>query len=121
MTVRFVKYDKYFWAGKQPKLALTFMCIDFGDGFETEIQAHYRLDRIDKKKRCWSRPKSRIVRDLGRLFPDYVDEQPLPLTRLTDVIATARTKVITTDRDGIPLAPQQHYEIIDYFKGVNDV
>ena len=110
----FVKYERYWYMKRQPKLSLHFTIIEPGKGFGDLIQAHYRLDRLDGRGRCYAKPKARIVRDLGRLFPDYVDAMPLPLSRLKGCSVIGRTRWVVKDRNGVGLATQQQYQIVNY-------
>ncbi len=99
--------------GGQEKLVL--VCAIISPEMGKEIRAYYRLNRVDGRGRCWAGKRSNIVRDLGRLLPDYVDEMPLPLRRLKGIQARAKTAWILTAADGEPLAPQQQYENIRCF------
>lgn len=112
----FMSLRRYLYARKQPKLTLNFKVIESGPDFGKEIQGHYRLDRIDGRKRCFAGPKSRIVREFGRLFPDYKDSLPLPLSRLRNCTVVARVRRVTVDGNNAPIAKQQQYEVIDYIK-----
>ena len=99
--------------GGQEKLVLVCKLIDADLG--KEIRAYYRLNRVDGRGRCWAGKRSNIVRDFGRLLPDYVDEMPLPLRRLKGIQARAKTAWVLTAADGEPLAQQQQYERIKCF------
>lgn len=114
LELAFVKYECWSYMGRQPKVSLYFTVMEPGKGFSQSIQAHYRLDRFDKRSRCYAKPRSRIVRDLGRLFSDYVDAMPLPLSRLKGVSVIGRTGWVTKDRNNVDLADQQQYEIVEY-------
>ncbi len=117
LELAFVKYGRYWYMKKQPKLSLYFTIMEPGADFGKLVQAHYRLDRFDKRGRCWAKPKSRIVRDLGRLFPDYVDAVPLPLSRLKGCTVVGRTRWVTKDGKDIRIARQQQYEVVDCLLG----
>jgi len=112
LELAFVKHDLWWYMKKQPKLSLHFKIMEAGNDFGADICAHYRLDHFDKRGRTYANPKSRIVRDLGRLFPDYIKETPLPLTRLKGCVVIGRTRWVTTDGNNVPIAPQQQYEIV---------
>ena len=87
--------------------------MDAGEDFGAVICAHYRLDDSDKRGRTYAKARSRIVRDLGRLFPDYVKETPLPLSRLKGCVVIGRTRWVTRDGNNVPIAPQQQYELVE--------
>ncbi|MCH7982033.1 MAG: hypothetical protein IID59_11065 [Proteobacteria bacterium] len=118
LNLAFVKYERWWYMNRQPKLSLHFTIIDFGEDFGKPIQAHYRLDRFDKRGRCYAKPRTRIVRDLGRLFPDYIDQVPLPLSRLKGCTMVGRTRWVTKDGNNVDLAPQQHYELVECLLGL---
>ena len=99
--------------GGQEKLVL--VCAIISPEMGKEIRAYYRLNRVDGRGRFWAGKRSNIVRDLGRLLPDYVDEMPLPLRRLKGIQARAKTAWVLTAADGEPLAQQQQYEKIRCF------
>lgn len=117
VELAFVKHERWWYMSKQPKVSLLFTFMEPGRDFGRQIAAHYRLDRFDKRGRCYAKPRSRIVRDLGRLFPDYVDALPLPLSRLKGISVIARTGWVTKDGNNVNLANQQQYEIVEYLLG----
>lgn len=117
LELAFVKHETWWYMKKQPKLSLRFTIMEAGIDFGKRIQAHYRLERLDKRGRTYAKPSSRIVRDLGRLFPDYVDETPLPLSRLKGCSVIGRTRWVTQDGNKVDLAIQQHYELVEYLLG----
>ena len=114
IELAFVKHELWWYMKKQPKVSLYFKMMDAGNDFGAEICAHYRLDHSDRSGRTYAKPKSRIVRDLGRVFPDYVNETPLPLTRLKGCAVIGRTGWVKSDGNNVPLASQQQYEIVQY-------
>jgi len=120
LEVAFDRYERY-WFGNpqkgQAKIALHFTITEPGPDFGESIAAYYRLDRTDKRGRCYAGQKSRIVRAFGHLFPDYVGEMPLPLSRLKGIAARVKTAWVTHDRDGHPLPPQQQYEKVETILG----
>lgn len=117
VELAFVKYSRYWYMNRQPKLSMDFTIMEPGDDFGNQVQAHYRLARIDKRRRCYAGRSSRIVRDFGRLFPDYIDKMPLPLSRLDGCSVLARVRLVEIDGNEVPIARQQQYEVVDYIKG----
>lgn len=116
VDVVIVGYERFRFGptrGGQAKLVLT--CKLLSDEIGKELCAYYRLLRYDARGCCWAGRRSNIVRDFGRLIPDYVDEMPLPLRRLKGIQARCKTAWVTTAADGEPLAPQQQYEKIRCF------
>lgn len=116
--------------GPQPKLALHFKITEAGEDFGKEITAYYRLATRTKsvwskrerrtkpdRKRLYAGAKSKVVRDLGQVLPDYTGEMPLPLARLQGQAMRVRTRWVTKDFEGEPLPEQQHYEIVDRILG----
>jgi hypothetical protein len=118
VEVAIERHETYSYCGRQPKVALHCKVAAPGPDFGKDIVGYYRLDRFDKRRRCYAPDKSKIVRDLGRLLPDYVHKkgQPLPLGRIMNKTAIAKTEWVTKDAAGEPLAPQQCYEKIKCFK-----
>jgi len=114
IELAFTKYSRWWYMNRQPKLTLEFTVMSPGADFGSAIAAHYRLDHFDSRKRCYAPKRSRIVRDLGRLFPDYTGKMPLPITRLKGCTLIGRTRWISKDGKNVPIPNQQHYEIVEY-------
>ena len=114
VELAYVGRECWWYMGRQPKVTLTFSIIEPEAGFGESVQAHYRVSNFDHRKRCFAKPRSKLNRDLGRLFPDYKHESPLPLGRLKGCTMIGKTRWVNVDGNGVPIAAQQQYEIIEY-------
>lgn len=115
--LRFQGHETWLVFGREPKLALYFGVMDYGEYFETILPRFYRVKRLTGKAGKGGRfvprgTSSNFVREFVEVAGAPARWDRVPLSRLSDFLIKGRVGTVKSDGAGKAIPKALRYSVI---------